>query len=257
MSIEKSIASKLNNRIQERVGHRVDMTIADFYKMSPTSARFMIEYSNNKPSSEDLTNYFIRNYDGKIFPDLTTAKYVPAEKVIIVVASMVNYNKPIEEASKMKKVIAGYTYFDEILQETWEAKEVDGTKVLSRRIKEDIASIVESRRKVMMDKTISRKTFASIKSTASIVKEVSMVDVGDIVTAYSNGRQYNGCEVLKVLPNQIEAKYKDKSMKFDRLSVLEVVAKAEEMIVKDEEKLVEYFTKAYGDEEYAKKLVKK
>ena len=188
-------------------------------------------------------------------PDLTTAKVIPSESVLVVVASMVNYNRPISDSSKMKQVIAGYSYFDEKLQESWDVKEVNGQKVLSRKIRDDIGSIVEARRKVMMNKS-TKKTFASLKATASNIREVAMIDTGDLVTAYHNGRQYENCEVTKINSSDLELKYGDKSLKVDRSSVLEVVAKAEEVVAKDDQKLVDYFTKAYGNEEYAKKLVR-
>lgn len=256
MSIQKALAKRLDSKIQEQVGHRVDLSVSDFYKMSPTSARFMLEFnSDKKPVSEEITDFFIRQYNGKVVPDLATAKLIPSESVIVVVASMVNYNRPITDSSKMKQVIAGYSYFDEKLQESWDVKEVNGQKVLSRKMKEDIGSIVEARRKVMMNKT-TKKTFASLKATASNIREVALVDVGDLVIAYCNGRQFENCEVTKVGASNIELKYGDKALKVDKSAVLEVTAKSETVAAQDDQKLIDYFTKAYGSEEYAKKLVK-
>lgn len=256
MSIQSALAKRLDSKIQEQVGHRVDLSVSDFYKMSPTSARFMLEFNNNKrPASEEITDFFIRQYNGKIVPDLATAKLVPSESVIVVVASMVNYNRPIADSAKMKQVIAGYSYFDEKLQESWDVKEIGGQKVLSRKIKEDIGSIVEARRKVMMNKA-TKKTFASLKATASNIREVTLVDIGDLVVAYHNGRQYENCEVTKIGASDVELKYGDKALRVDRSALLEVTAKSETVAAQDDEKLIEYFTKAYGDKEYAKKLVK-
>lgn len=256
MTIQTSLAKKLSNKIQEQVGHRVDLSVADFYKMTPTSARFMLEFdSNKKPASEEITDFFVRQYNGKIMPDLTTAKVIPSESVIVVVASMINYNRPIADSSKMKQVIAGYSYFDEKLQESWDVKEINGQKVLSRKIRDDIGSIVEARRKVMMNKS-TKKTFASLKATASNIREVTLVDAGDLVTAYHNGRQYENCEVTKVNASDVELRYGDKSFRVDRSALLDVTAKSESVAVQDEQKLIDYFSKAYGNEEYARKLVK-
>lgn len=256
MSIQSAIAKRLDSKIQEQVGHRVDLSVSDFIKMSPTSAKFMLEFDNAKrPSSDEISDFFIRQYSGKVVPDLTTAKVVNSDNVIIVVASMVSYNRPFSDSSKMKQVIAGYSYFDEKLQESWDVKDINGTKVLSRKLKEDIGSIVEARRKVMMNKS-TKKTFASVKATATAIREASLLDAGDLVAAYYNGRQYDNCEVTKVHASNVELKYGDKIFKVDRSAVIEVTAKSDAIASRDDEKLVEYFAKAYGDKEYAKKLVK-
>ncbi len=255
MSIQSAIAKKLENRIQEQVGHRVDLSVADFMKMSPTSAKFMVEFDGDrKPTSDEIGDFFIRQYSGKVVPDLTTAKIIPTENVIVVVATMVNYNRPFADSAKMKQVIAGYQYFDEKLQESWNVQEVNGTKVLSRKLKEDIGSIVEARRKVMMNKS-SKKTFASLKATSAALKSVAHLDIGDLVVAYHNGRQYENCEVTKASASNLELKYGDKLLKVDRSAVIEVTAKADAIASRDDAKLVDYFTKAYGDRDYAKKLV--
>lgn len=256
MSIQQSIASRLADKVSKNVGHRVDMSISDYYQLNSTSARFMLEYENKHPTSEEVTDFFIRKFGGKVTPDMSTAKVIQKESVIVVVANIVNYHRPVDDSKKMKTVIAGYQYFDEALQETWEVKDVNGHKVLARKLRDDITSIVEARRKAMMNKS-TNKTFASLKATSALVRSISLVGVGDIVKAYHNGKQYDNCEVTKVGADTAELKTSAGNLKVDKSQILEVVAKSEEAIVAEDEKLVEYFTKAYGDPEYAKKLVQK
>lgn len=256
MSMQQSIASRLADKVSQNVGHRVDLAVSDYYQINPTTARFMLEYEGKHPSSEEITDFFVRKFSGKVTPDMSTAKVVTKEQVIVVVANMVNYHRNVDDSKKMKTVIAGYQYFDEALQETWEVKDVNGTKVLARKLKDDISSIVEARRKVMMDKN-SKRTFASLKATAALLQSIILVGEGDIVRAYHNGKALDNCEVLKVTADMAELKTKDGQVKVDKSAILEVLAKSEESLLKEDEKLVEYFTKAYGDREYAKKLVSK
>ena len=254
MDVSKSIASRLAEKVKASVGHRVDLAIADYVTMNPTTARFMLEYDGDYPTSEDISGFFTKKFNGKVFPDMSTAKVVESQNVIIVVANMVNYHRPIQDTKMMKPVLAGYTYFDETLAETWEVKEVNGQKVLARKLKDDINSIVEARKRIMMEN--SKKTFASIKATASNLRSIALVEEGDIVNAYHNGRQYNNCVVVKASSSDVELKYESNPLKVNRSQVLEVVAKASEVTAATESELIAYYTKAYGDAAYAKKLVK-
>ncbi len=254
MDIQKTIANKLSSKIKEQVGHRVDLVVADLLTINQSTARFMLEFEGKHPSSEEITDFFTRKFSGKVSPDMSTAKLVPSENVIVVVANMVNYHRPITDSSKMTQVVAGYSYFDENLQESWIVKDVNGTKVLARKLKDDISSIVEARKKVMMEQ--SKKTFASLKATANIVRSIALVEEGDIVHAYHNGCQYDNCVVVKAGAEEVELKHESKTLKTNKSAVLEVVAKASELTGADQNKLIAYYTKAYGDAAYAKKLVK-
>ncbi len=254
MDVSKTIAARLADKVKTQVGHRVDLAIADYVTMNPTTARFMLEYEGDYPTSEDITGFFTKKFSGKVFPDMSTAKVVESQNVIVVVANMVNYHRPIQDTKNMKPVLAGYTYFDEALAETWEVKEVNGQKVLARKLKDDINSIVEARKRAMMDN--SKKTFASLKATASVLRSIALVEEGDIVNAYHNGRQYNNCVVVSASASEVELKHESNPLRVNRSQVLEVVAKASELTAADENKLIAYYTKAFGDAQYAKKLVK-
>lgn len=255
MDVQKTIANKLSNKIKEQVGHRVDMAIADYLKINQSTARFMVEYDgDNYPSSEEITEFFMRKFNGKVSPDMSTAKVVKSENVIVVVANMVNYHRPVSDSAKMTQVVAGYSYFDETMQESWIVKDVNGQKVMARKLKDDISSIVEARKRVMMDN--SKKTFATLKATASVIRSISLVEEGDIVHAYHNGCQYDNCVVVKAGADEVELKHEAKTIKTNKSAVLEVVAKASDLTSVDENKLIAYYTKAFGDANYAKKLVK-
>lgn len=255
MDIQKAIASKLSEKVKTQVGHRVDMSIADHIKINETTARFMVEYDGKYPSTEEISDFFNRKFNHKVCPDMSTAKVVESENVIVVVANMVNYHRPYSDINKMTQVLAGYTYFDETLQETWNVKDVNGQKVLARKLKDDITSIMEARRRVMNDSS-SNKTFAKLKATANVLRSIALAEEGDVVNAYHNGHQYDNCVVNKVGQVDVELVHEKQIMKVAKAAILEVVAKASELTAAEENKLISYYTKAFGDADYAKKLVK-
>lgn len=253
MDSSKAIANKLAGKIQEQVGHRVDMSVTDSLKCSPTAARFMIEFEGRQPSTAEVSDFFIRQFGGKVIPDMSTAKVSPADSVLVVVANMVSINRPIDDAKKMKTVIAGYTYFDENLQDTWEVKKVNGQPVLARKLKDDISAIVEARRK-RMEQVGSKKTFASVQATSKLIRMIAHVEKGDIVKAYYMGKTLDSAEVVEASSDRIKLKHNNETYLVERPAILEVQVKAN---VENESQLVEYYSKAYGDPEYAKKMVGK
>ena len=154
------VVAKLQNKISKSVGHRVDIALADVKKISESSAHFMLEFNNKVPTSDEVSEFFIRQFNSKITPDMTTAKVHKEYGVVTVVANILSINRSFADKDKMTPVIAGCTYFDVALDDLWEVKEVNGTKVLARQVKDDIMSIVRARKNLMYD-TNTKKSFAN------------------------------------------------------------------------------------------------
>ena len=62
-------------------------------------------------------------------------------------------------------------------------------------------------------------------------------------------------EVVSVKDDQVKVKYKGGMTSVPRQNVLEIVGKNPALVEKQEQDMVDYFAKAYGDEDYAEDMV--
>jgi hypothetical protein len=247
--------AKLEKKLSSSVGHRVDLQFADARRINASTAHFMLAYTDNVPTSDELADFFIRKYNAKITPFLSTARVYKTQKVVTVVGQILSITRDIEDTKKsfMKPVIEGAVYLDVPLQETWEVNEREGRKVLVRKVKDDIMALVNARKKTMMD-SYSTKTFASLVSAENVTRYLAILDKGDFIRVLMDEKIVEA-EVVSIKDEQVKIKYKGKLTAVPRQNVLEIVGKNPALVEKEEQKVVDYFTEAYGDEKYAEKLV--
>lgn len=247
--------NSLEQKLSADVGHRVDLQFADARRINKTTAHFMIEYTGKTPVSDDIADFFIRKFNAKITPFISTAKVYDETKVITVVAQILNVTRQFEDISKpgMKAVITGATYLDVPLQEVWEVQQRNGKKVLVRKVKDDIMAIVQARRSAMMEDN-NHKTFASI-AKGSLMSYLGMIEKGDRVRVMVDSKVVDA-EVLAASEGQIKVKHASGTETVAREAVIEVVSKNPQTAEKEKKGTEDYFSKAYGNPEYAKQLVK-
>jgi len=248
--------AKLEQKISTSVGHRVDLQFADARRINASTAHFMLAYSDDKiPSSDELADFFVRKYNAKITPFLSTARVYKTQRVVTVVAQILSITRDIDDTKKsfMKPVIEGAVYLDVPLQETWEVDEREGRKVLVRKVKDDIIALVNARKKTMMD-SYSTKTFASIVVGDNVTRYLAILDKGDYVRVLM-GEKVVEAEIVSVKDDQIKIKYKGALSSVPRQNILEIVGKNPALVEKHEQEMVDYFAEAYGDGKYAEKMV--
>ena len=255
MNKERLLAS-LEKKISQSVGHRVDLQYADSRRINKNTAHFMVAFTANAPTSDEISEFFIRQYGAKIVPYISTARVYATDKVVTVVASILNVTREFAdiEKAKMATVIKGSVYLDVPLQETWEVEDRSGQKVLVRKVKDDIMAIVQARRNAMMDSQ-QQKTFASLATGNSLLRYLAVLEKGDHVKAYLDEKIVDA-EVLAVSDAEAKVKHSGGITTIPRQSVVEIVSRSAEHEAKEKKMTQEYFSKAYGDPDYAKSLVK-
>jgi hypothetical protein len=246
------LLANLQSKISNSMGYRPDLSLVDTRKINKTTAHFMIEYSNNPPNSTEVMAFFNKYFDAKISPFISTAKVYQHHKVITVVAQMFVPSRDFNDFKRgsFKPVIANALYLDVELREPWEVQTRDGKKVLVKQNHEDISAIVEARKMVMLNQSSQHKTFANV---ANIHRFIKFMKKGDVVKFFDvdTDRLVEG-EVSAVNGPQLIVKADGKSYNIQDSCVLEVVHAAKQEL-SDEMK---YFEQAYGDKEYAKKLLR-
>lgn len=256
MNSNRMVAS-LESKLSSDVGHRVDLQLADTRRVNKTTAHFMLEYNGKVPTSDEIAEFFVRQYNAKVHPFISTARLYRDQKVVTVMAQILNITREVGDIQKreMREVISGAVYLDVPLQETWEVQERNGQKVLVRKVKDDIMAIVQARKQSMMVSHSSRTTFASV-SKASLIDYLGMIEKGDKVRALVDNKIVDA-DVLAASDSEIKIKYSGGTASVPREAVVEVVAKDPAKKAKNAEMVEKYFADAYGDEKYAKSLLSK
>jgi len=249
------MAANLGMKISASVGYRADLQFADARKINKATAHFMLSYNGECPSSEDIAQFFIRQYNAKITPFLSTAKVYNSKRVITVVGQILNITRDVSDIGRreMKTVIQGSVYLDVPLKEIWEISERNGQKVLVRKMKDDIMALVQARKDAMMDQSSQMGLSFANLAKANLMKFLAVLEKGDKVRVLLGDKPMDA-EVLAVTDTDVKVKTASGVDTVSRQHVLDVLAKspAKEEAVKDE--AVKYYTEAYGDEEYAKQL---
>jgi hypothetical protein len=254
---QKRMMAALEKKLSHTVGYRADLDITDANRINTTAAHFMLSYTGETtPTTDDIASFFVRKFNTKITPLISTARVYTNEKLITIVGQMLNVNRDYADHRKMTPVITGAVYLDVPLQETWEVKEVEGSKVLVRKVKDDIMAMVQARKSAMMDVSSDRhRTFANLaKNSSPVLRALAMLNKGDTVKVYHNGVIYEDCVVLATSNDLVKFKKGDKSMEAPRQAVFEVTERAKDSKNSEDQKVVEYFEKAYGDPEYSHKM---
>ena len=247
--------ASLERKISASVGHRVDLQFADARRINRTTAHFMLEYGDRVPTAEDISQFFVHKFNAKVIPYLTTAKYFDAHKAVTVVAQCLNITRDIEDIKKrrMAPIIQGSTYLDVEMDDIWEVSERNGKRVLTRKNKEDIMALVQARKNSMLSYD-ARTSFASL-ATGDILKYLAILEKGDQVRVLVDDKIVDA-EVVAASDGEIRVKTKAGQVTVPRQSVVEVVSRSPEKDEQMKERNVEYFTDAFGSEEYAEQMVK-
>lgn len=252
------LLDKLENKINASVGHRADLQFSDARRINQNTAHFMLAYSgDNPPNSNDIGEFFGRKFDYKLTPFFSTARIYEDRKVVTVVAQILSVTREVQDIKRrnMVPVIQGAVYLDVPLQETWQVEEREGEKVLVRKVKDDIMALVQARKKSMLDSTATaHKTFASVVQGDNLMKYLALLEKGDQVRIM-DGDKVVDAEVMAVTDAEVKVKMKSGMKTLPRQSVVDVVAKSPEKEAERMQRNEQYFADAFGDPNYAEKLV--
>ena len=247
------IVEKMNHRVASEIGHRPDMYISDFRAIDERTAQVLLAYTSSLGgvTPAELREFVKAEFKGQLIPKLATARSHENGKDNTALASLVLEvrapTRPVEDADHMK-IITSNLYLDTDLNESWEVSSTDeGTPFLKRITDVDIAAILQDRK-------------ARMSTTANLIKFEHVLDagrptIGSVVSFYEGGEFHTGKVVgiddnsCRVVMGEDETNRKTIPYSF----ITEVTAEED---TGTQKKLQDYYAKAFGDSEYARKLVK-
>jgi hypothetical protein len=245
------LLDRLKGKMNERVGHRGDLYLADWQQISKTAANVLIGYVRElgKPSSDDLHKFIIKNFDAKLVPQMRSARVYDNQGAITMVMEI--YRPTRKESDTGAMIRLADTMFQDDMGTVWEAKSHDdGTRYLARIQSDNIDELLAERKNRMQIKSAG-VTFSRLRTAGR-----TSLNVGDRIKLYYEGRIKEG--VVKALQGEmVTCECPDLGqLDINKDAVIEVTQKSPAAEAKEDEYLKQYYTKAYGFPDYAEQLVK-
>jgi hypothetical protein len=243
---------RLSAKMDKNVGHRGDIYLADFQRIDRDGGKLLVGYEKTigPIGSNDVVAFVTRCFDGQLQPLMQTAKQYKAEGAVSLIVRRTVPTRKIED-SKGMVALANTHFLDQALGDTWEVKaHEDGTEYLARVSHDDITAIVSERRR-RMSVQASAVTFGNTLSSG-----VPNISPGDEVRFYEGGRLLDG-RITRVGEMDVSISAGGTSYTVAHEAVAEILQASPQTEEKVKSYLNDYFSEAYGFENYADQLTDK
>ena len=249
---ELRMLARLRGKMSSKVGHRADLYLGDYRSINQTTAQILIGYGERMgiPTGNDISEYMVKSFSGQVVPQMATAKIHEDINAVSIVAEIYRPTRRIEDSGAMVAV-ASALYVDSDMGETWEVVGDEETKYLARVMKDDIGAILQERRNRMTSQFSGKVCLANALSAG-----INQVEAGALVRFYWNSRIMQG-EVTQVQENGVKINAEDGgTFTVPRESVTEVLRWSSNTESNLKETLGDYFSNAYGFEDYGQQLAR-
>ncbi len=248
------IHGKLLDRLGEKVAEqnlppRSDMQIVDMRPIDPLKCNVLIAFERHvgtPPTLSQLERFVSATFHNKVVAQTQTAQLHEADSAISVCLTMNVDTRPVTDATVMRRV-AGNGYFDEATGHIWQVVDNGVQKHLIRRTDENIADIVQAR----MERA-SRKhaTFSRVRQAAPMLTD------GDTVRFYDGTMPMVG-KITSLRETEVTVSANGKSYTVPKESVFNVVERSTSAVGDDKSLLEDYWARAVGNPDFARKLTKR
>lgn len=273
MSIGNTILANLNRRLSQQIGHRVDLSVADYRAESGSIAHVLIAFDKRqgRPRRDEVVAYVNRHFEGRVaaHPDSIVAYETPSTRpgaVGVVVfkpehrisARVLTTDSESYVGIDNTNPLRANRVMHTISAEVWNVQRDETGEAITivRQEGEDVNAILQARqRRQQSVNTVSAGiNFNMINVEAS----GSLVEVGDTVTYFCDGQVKTGCvQECMINAGETFCRILSENGEVDTVQrgfIQTVVSRnpvSEEM---EREDMEDYYSRAYGNREYADRL---
>lgn len=251
--MSSSKADRILQKLSERstaagLPSRSDLYVADVQAIDNTKCRVLVGYhkGNKVPSIAQLEQFFNHTFGNKVVAQTSSATSHPENAAISILATLNSPTRPLADINDMIRVSSN-SYMDENTQHIWQVVDTGQVKYLSRQSNENIADIVEARKA----RTHKDARFSGIKTAAPLAMS------GDQVKFMSPQNVILMGEITSISEAKATISANGSSYTVDRQAIIQVVDRSSKSVQSSQNVLEDYFTKAYGDADFAKQLTDK
>jgi len=250
MSIHGKLLDRLGEKVSEKnLPPRSDMQIVDMREIDALKCNVLVAYETHvgtPPTLGQLERFVAATFSGKVIAQTQTAQLHESDGAISVCLTMNCDTRPVTDATVMRRVAVN-GYFDESTGHVWQVVDNGTAKHLIRRTDENISDIVQAR----MERA-SRKhaTFARVRQAAP------MVTSGDTVRFYDGTVPMIG-KITSLSDDKATVSANGKSYSVGREAIFNVVERSSSAVSEDQSFMEDYWARAVGNADFARKLTKK
>jgi len=250
--------NRVNAKILDRLGEKVaennlpprsDMQIVDVREIDPLKCNVLIAFERHMgeaPTLSQLERFVAATFHNKVVAQTQTAQLHEADAAISVCLTMNVDTRPVTDATVMRRMTAS-SYFDDSTGHVWQVVDNGMSKHLIRRTDENIADIVMARMERSSRKSAS---FARVRQAAPMLAE------GDTVRFYDGTMPMVG-KVTSLRDTEVTVSANSKSYTVPRESVFNVVERSQSAVGDDKNLLEDYWSRAVGNPDWARKFTRK
>jgi len=235
-----SMFTRLETKMGQQLGYRGDLFIADHKSINKNTSKLLLGYNTDlgQPKFTDIAKFVVKTFEGRIVPNLETARIYTQDGAIAVIACKVRPCRPLEDKEKMV-CIAATIYLDQDLGDKWEL-EKDGDSLKLARVDDEQISDIVAQRMSRMQIQASTITFNNLKGAMCTVSP----QPGDKVQYYKDNNIKEGV-IISAGPVKCTIKAADGTTNVvNKTSVFDIMnsgkSKTEHLKV-----LREYYNEAY------------
>jgi hypothetical protein len=256
-TIEKRLGQALQQRTASVRSGRFDLRLSDFkVSNSKREARVLVTYEKNlgTPTRKQLDEWVTASTHGRLILELESPRHYKDYGAIVAMVRSNELRRPLKHSQQMVKGAANQ-YMDKD-KSVWEVQQSSsGERFLVRVADDDMDEILKARQRYERTASLHKRLrLADIKEAVSEMP----LDVGDRISYMHRGILQRG-EVTHVGEDGLihVRKAAQDVLKVPRENVVDIFEKSPQAQKDRKQFLVDFFTRAYGDPEFAKTLVNK
>tara|TARA_R100001079_G_scaffold111018_1_gene88944 strand:- start:3834 stop:4571 length:738 start_codon:yes stop_codon:yes gene_type:complete len=224
------------------------MYLADVQPIDATQCKILVGYDSHvagEPRLSQIERFVESRWNNAVVAQATTARnHDGAEAVSILVTANVP-TRNVADATVMRRITAG-TYMDNQTGHVWVVADNGTNKYLMRRPEKPIEEIVGAPERV------SRKQarFEDLRTASAMVGE------GDTVRFWDGSMPMVG-KVTSSAADSLSVSANGRSYKISPEAVFNVVERSESRLSGEQSTLEDYYARAFGSEDFARKFTRK
>lgn len=249
------ISSRINARLASLDAKtRSDIAILDFEGINggKDSGQVLLSYNKSAGAltTAQVEEFFLATYGNKVKPSLASIKihhegnYTCAS----LVCNLLRNTRPISDATEMTR-LNPHTYIEASTDSVWDVvSDQDGRRFMIKQSDDNLGDLIEMKRE---------RAMRSAPKLANMKEALCHCEIGDTVKFYDNGiigfgqivQESNGDKIVTI-------KTSTGTCKVDYRAIIDIIQRAPRTISEEKDILQDYFSRAYGDSDFAKELTR-
>lgn len=249
MSISGKILDRMIEKARQAGVNRSDLFVADMEPINDTQCRLLIGYAEglDTPATAAVEEFISNAFANKLVAQTSSLLQHDSDRAVSLVVSLQRPTRSLADASEMTRISTNM-YIEPNTKNMWQVVDNGNLKFLARQTDENIGEIINARK--------SGRTSRKDAKFATLKTAMAPVNVGDHVKFLAANSVVLLGEVTHVSGERVSIKANGGSHTVDRGAIFGIIERSKGSVADDKKKMQDYFAKAFGSPELARKMTK-